>query len=427
MGVTSDEQSTDSGYASVATTPEKGTPENSVSGFTLPSKLLRKPTKLIPCSGEISKTTRERFEDLAILFGEPLYKCVSKGKGKHCPISMKCMILGESEATAKPWIVILCDSLVSKRVKKFFDQTWVKEECHPSDPKEPRFDYIVHNRAPRPIAGFSVDVFGLLSGQSHAHITSCGRLLQVSFGEDARLATLGGILKLHFDYGSQLLGLTAGHVLMEERYDCSPDTSSDDEDEDEIEDEDDEDDALSVEQEDEDGTCAIPTQIYELNLGDESGYVGGFDVKRGPSAEDLNVALAAVPIDMDQVWHKVGHLYAKSSKSVASGANLDWALLELDDMKLVKPNLLVDGRVGQDCVVTLDLREMIARTSTWGVTGNQEVDVVSGTHGTRHGRISQCLSYLMLEGGKKFVQTYSLIMSDNLGVLCQFPKLPPNY
>jgi hypothetical protein len=416
MKATGDERFTDSGYASVVTTPEKGTPESSVSGFprtdanyTLPPKLLRKPTKLTPFAGEISKITRERFDDLAILFGEPLYKCVSKGKVKPGPISMKCMVLGESESTAKPWIVILCDSSTLKRVKKFFDQTWVKQECHPNDSSQPQFDYIIHNRPPRPTGGNSVDVFGTLSGQPHAHITSCGRLLQIGSGDDVRLATLGGILKLQFDYGVRLLGLTAGHTLLDERDDRSPDSSSD-------EDEDDDDDDLSVAQGDVDDTSA--NEIYELDLENQAGHMSGANIGSGPSAEDLDAALSAVHIDTDQVWHKVAHLYARSSKPVASGANLDWALLELDDRCLVKPNLLVHNELvlGKTRTDTLDLKEMMIPSSTWGL--NQEVSLVSGTHSTRHGHISQCLSYIMLAGGKKFVQTYSLFLSDGLGGLC---------
>jgi hypothetical protein len=99
-------------------------------------------------------------------------------------------VLGESPSTAKPWIVVLCDASISKRVKKFFDQSWVKEECRPFDSKEPQFNYIVHKRAPRPISGNKIDIYGSVDEQFYEHLTSCGRLLQVGSGEQTRTIIL---------------------------------------------------------------------------------------------------------------------------------------------------------------------------------------------------------------------------------------------
>jgi len=408
---TSGENSTDSGYFSVSATPEKGTPKNSVNGFprpeeqySLPPKLLRKPTRLTPFNKEIPKATQERFDDLAILFGEPLYKCVSKGKGKQCPISMKCIVLGESEDNAKPWIVILCDVSVSKRVKKFFDQNWVKGECHSSDPKQPRFEFIIHNRPPRSIARILTDVYGLVTGQPNAHMTSCGSLLQVGSGEDARLATLGGIIKLQSDYGVQLLGLTAAHVFPNKRNDLHVDISWDDEEDD---------DDLSISEGDTDETSL--EQNYELIIDYENDHLKNQKKEFGPSVEHLDAALSAIHTGSDQIWHKVGHLYAKSTESVGSGANFDWALVELDDMRLVKPNLLVNKEIDPNHTIALGLRELMIPSTKMGL--GQTVEILSGMHGLRHGYISKSLSYLMLARGTEFIQTYSLVLSDGLGEL----------
>lgn len=137
--------SIDSGYASAFRTP----------GSSTGSKFLqRKVKRLRPFDKNIPIVAQNRFEDLKQLFDEPLYDYVKKSGSTFSAISMKLKVLGEIEDTAKPWIIVLCDKGIAKKVNRFFNQSWVKSECQPchTDPYRPYFEVLVHDRPPVQLA-----------------------------------------------------------------------------------------------------------------------------------------------------------------------------------------------------------------------------------------------------------------------------------
>lgn len=163
--VSNDTSVPDSGYASQASRSGGTTPENNTQPeFTLQPRRLfgRKPIKLKPFNKEIPKQVEDRFSDLAELFDKPLFDYVSQLGAKFTAISIKLKILGENEASAKPWILVLCDRSIVKRVREYFNQSDVKQEYSPVnlDLNLPAFQVIVCDKPPRPIgANDSIEVY----------------------------------------------------------------------------------------------------------------------------------------------------------------------------------------------------------------------------------------------------------------------------
>ena len=60
---------------------------------------------------------------------------------------IKLEVVGESEAKAKPWIIVLCSKTVKKGVRSFFNQQHIKVEYQPSksDISLPSFEIFVMN------------------------------------------------------------------------------------------------------------------------------------------------------------------------------------------------------------------------------------------------------------------------------------------
>src|SRR5436190_7827320 len=113
-----------------------------------PKLFKNKVVKLVPFNKEIPEATQNRFYDLKELFDKPLYDYLSKSKARFGAISMKLKFLGESEETAGPWIIVLSDKAVSKKIRQFFNQPSVKGEYQPSDAdcNLPSFELAVINR-----------------------------------------------------------------------------------------------------------------------------------------------------------------------------------------------------------------------------------------------------------------------------------------
>lgn len=186
----------DSGYGSTGNTTDGSTTDHSqdfADGVALPSRRIfeRRVTKLRLFDREIPQLTQHRFHDLHELFERPLYDHLIEAKIKPHPISIKLKVLGESEVTAKPWIVILCSKAASKRVRHFFNQQHIKADYQPSSPDSflPSFEIFVYNRPPRPMAG--IEIYGDLGQRS----TMCGSIIRVGEADQARFATLGGVIK----------------------------------------------------------------------------------------------------------------------------------------------------------------------------------------------------------------------------------------
>lgn len=401
----------DSGYASAFCTSESDTLENGlaetsqkgVSRYLAGKFLQRKITSLRPFDKIVPEAAQDRFKDLHELFGVPLYKYVTKSGGITSAISIKLKILGESEDTAKPWIVVLCDRGVAKRVKHFFSQSWVKSEyqpCH-TDPCRPSFEVYVYDRPPIMSATSLPSVYADWPGDASKRLTLCGSIIGVKTESNTSIATLGGVLSVtRMDGNKELYCMTVGHVIAGGQP---------------------ENDVNELEEVGGEGD----RKELEEDLEEEESYEGGADLISLEKQEymlDLGFegdrhTLAIGIVDQDPGTGdsipsrlKIGSVAITSHDTLEASSNLDWALIKIDDPALYCPNLLLlPGKGEQGHILCEPMALSISKSQT-----TLPVYLLSGTRGVISGMLSFTLSALMLAPGKKFTDTYTLRLSNGL-------------
>ena len=437
-------EGSDSGYGSTGNTTDGSTTEHSqdfADGVALPSRSFfeRKITKLKLFDKEIPQLTQHRFHDLHELFERPLIEYLIKAKVNPNPVSIKLKVLGESEATAKPWIVVLCSTAASKKIRQFLNQPQIKAAYQPPDTAE-SFKILVCNRPPRPMAGTEI------YADFNEIATMCGRMIKVGEAHQSRFATLGGVIKYvisepiapileqerglerHFsticnletyftarctpseqeiliaNFQSRVIkpsgnimlyGMSAGHTLLQQP--LEQDTF------DEVDYCDEEDEGFYSGEED-----------YELD-----------DVYEGDEAvQDYTTASARTQnlvqsTQLGRLWPKVGCVSAASNDRSGTGNDLDWMLIEFDRTEDCRPNLLVSLDREQEAAGDCQLKENRKCTED-GST--RSVSLLSGTGGVKRGTLSTSLSFLMMGPAKAFTKTYTLVLSHGFGK-CPLLKL----
>ena len=393
----------DSGYGSFVATPEKESP-----GKSLARKLFkRKPTRVSIFERDIPEKVHNRFQDLVVLFNEPLYRYLRQYRVTTSAISIKLKYAGESEATARPWIVIQCDETASKRVNKFFNQQQIKAHYQPRDADSQRlhFGLSVRGTPPKQIAStFNNDVY---SESWDNTTTLCGKVIRVNACNETRIATLGGIIKvITSEEKVKLYGMTAGHIIARDQdardYDIriGPSTSSDEHslvdrmlpdkhgDSDES--------GSSSEEEDE--------EEFELDFGDE----GESDRKSHLHSTELSQSIWR-STQLSQPWPKVGRLFAASHRD-SDNVDLDWALIELEDPALYRPNLLVFPEGTYEFGLSTDLKECPRRITRASCA--RDILLLSGMAGLKRGKLSAASGFLMIGRSKGFNKTYTVSLSD---------------
>ena len=416
---------TDSGYASFAPTPDKG---------TLAQKLFKRtPKKLSIFEKDVPDPVNNRFHDLHVLFNEPLYRYLGKHGVTVNAMSIKLKYAGESEATAKPWIIVQCDERASKRVRRFFNQQQIKSQYQPRDAQFPdvNFDLLVRGIPPKRMATESEHY--ICGDMWDRAPTLCGKPIKICTSNGTRLATLGGLIKVVNSEGIQLYGMTAGHIVTRKEFDqdvvddddddtygkqstedrfstvnsasvagatedrptdeasvtddqsCSGDKDGDDHDE------------SSEQEEDEDE--------YEL---DDFGLV---DDQQGKSS--INPAALSQRLKRSDLlqfrWPKLGHLSFVSHQP-ASNNDLDWALIKFQDPTLYRPNLLIFPEHTYEFGVSARLREGPRRLTR--ATRSRDVLLLSGMAGLKRGKLATSFGYLMIGPMKQFNEIYNVSMSD---------------
>jgi hypothetical protein len=146
------------------------------------------------------------------LFDKALYDYIRKDRCPSSVLNLKLKVLGENEASAKPWIVVLCEKELSKRVRKFFQEDWVKKECRSQEQGQlgPSLQVVVSELAPRALGkSYRVRL------QTSLELAKMGASTVEVYGEaDSGLATLGGLVKVEMPNGYFCIyGMTAGHVV----------------------------------------------------------------------------------------------------------------------------------------------------------------------------------------------------------------------
>ena len=139
--ITSPSYDTDSGYATLANTPNDPVKVNHpafivTAGF--PKRLLKKKIVLREYGNlEISDGEWTRFSDLQrLIFGRLLFEYIADkhaklfrhNKGQLLECSFRLVMLGEIEASATSRIVVQCDKIIAKTVRQYFCQPNIREQ-----------------------------------------------------------------------------------------------------------------------------------------------------------------------------------------------------------------------------------------------------------------------------------------------------------
>ena len=410
---------TDSGYASFVPTPEK---ETRTQKF-----LKRTPKKLSIFEKDVPDTVRDRFHDLCVLFNEPLYRYLGKHGVIFTAISIKLKYAGESEATAKPWIIVQCDEGARKTVRRFFNQQQLKAHYQPRDAQFPDVDFslLVHGTPPKQMATNSEHY--ICGDVLDWAATLCGKPIKICTSNETRLATLGGLIKVVSQEGSQLYGMTAGHIITpenfvqdvvdkddrtygkrytEDRFSAVNNTSVAGATEDGCTNEDSttDDESCDGENDHEEGSKqGEDEEEYELDLG----AVDGQQKKSSIDPAALSQCLRRSDL-LQFRWPKLGHLSSVSHQP-ASKHDLDWALVKFQDPSLYRPNLLVFPESTYESGVSARLIEGPRRLPR--ATRSRDVLLLSGMAGLKRGKLATSFGYLMIGPVKQFNEVYNVSMS----------------
>ncbi|KAF2425285.1 hypothetical protein EJ08DRAFT_700513 [Tothia fuscella] len=335
---------------------------------------------------DIPEATRDRFRDLVEMFDEPLSTCISAGCRPLSPIKITLQGLGVSKDLASLWIVVLCDANVSKRIRQFFKQRWVIEECKggSADSTEPTFRVLVCERPPR-LLGATMPI-DLYTNKPHDEfrnrlpgVPACYGVAIYKQGDHSiPCGTLGGILGVKvrerevFPYG-----LTVGHILdgkeAQQESDLDPNF-----------------DTKNVEAEDheEEKTMEEDLTVHELDAEDlydrwtletQEHTHGGFHESTPPHKEPRS----------------------RLGRVAASSIQLDWALTTFGNSAPMLPTSAASGQ---------SVREnSLKNASTYF---SSQVCVVSDISGILQGSVKST-SYLMLPSSRSLVEVYDFVLADD--------------
>ena len=150
--------------------------------------------------------------------------------------------------------------------------------------------------------------------------------------------------------------------------------------------------------------------FFEFDLGDDDYSI----MSRGLDRELPQERKPDYPELSDRYPMLLGSILYTSSGAEKNRQDLDWALFEIDEPKLLHPNLIVFPSTspgGSD--LGLELKEPSEKTMTTG--NSQSVYLLSGTDGIKLGVLCASKSFLTLSAGKRLAATYSLSLSKGIG------------
>jgi hypothetical protein len=407
---------TDSGYSSG---PNSGlpTPEKSPEG-SFPNEFLRTSTarRLFPglAKSQTSKvfnrpvihSVQTRFDDLSELFGPSLEDHLLKARvdsNAKRNISIKLKLVGLSEDTASPCIIILCDKTTSRSVKQFFGKDQVKSQYQPQEPSldTPHFDIKVCHRPPRQIAIYAdvnIKRNPRLSSLPAAVVGASLTVPAIPELGGNRLGTLGGLVLGESTSGEETLyGMSVGHIF-------PPDKEYDRR-------------ILSLRNEVDGAT----ENAMEEGSNDDELFpeFDGFDIDFEFDEDTDQASAPVINVQSTEnevsVRHNLRHVpqVQKRYAFVRSGdtskyhvRDLDWSLLEIDNIERLYPFSLI--------LMGMKLpREAICAVQNLKV--EKRVTAFCGVSGRQPGVLSPTMSRLMLGSSAQFVHTYNLTLSSGSG------------
>jgi len=399
----------DSGYGTSSSSP--GQNENCTKGerdISIPQKAIPFPLanqkELLVFKKEVDRGTIARFNEVVpeierLLLSHIKSNRIFSNSTRYKPMAIRLMVLGKTESDAEECIVVFCPADLVKRVEQFFkkDQI-VRELCKPRDNTAPSFNVIVNAPPPRLRALLSDIQVRCASSQSMDD-TFCGKPIKFVNGTgEFRMATFGGIIKVTGSNGEiKLLGMTAGHALLEWEY---PESGTD---------------------------HLIPGSTMHTTLNGESKSVK----QRDDSVEDRMqfgnpvVQVSTTPVQLEheeaaEAWlfpesQELGRVLKTSNCKV--GVNdedvqyFDWAIFELNTYwqnELRRTEL--SGKVRKHQL-------LLASEKLSPDSPSQQVTMMGGSQGAKSGVLSKLPGRIIMGPGGSFVDAYLLTLDDGQGKL----------
>jgi hypothetical protein len=308
---------------------------------------------------------KDRFFDLKVQYTRSLWEAVSKGKKGANPgdIALKLKYMGDSEDTARLYIVVQCERRIARRVKTFFAQEHIVKDLRP--------DFEVHVVDKGLIRLSDCEAIDVLA-ETGDRSTLCG--MQIRFDMDGvfSLATFGGLVVATSAREKSLYGLTAGHPLstvLAGALEHWPSSESDSDEE------------YMVDTDPDRG----PEQIDQV-----------------PSLTHLTGRCALTP---------VGTIAYSSLDASSTSGNHDWALINLTSETRL-PNML-DFEVDTPGLGTAG--DLFCAPIPPRLTQKQEVAVLT-SHGIQRGLLASNDSSIMVSPGRTFVRTFDLLPCSDSGM-----------
>ena len=203
--------SLDSGYASASSTPSRFSAVSSLPG-----------TKFKIFGIDASDHERKRFADIKEFVEKDLRDIYASARLVSAgPISMRLALLGETKETARTRIVVFCDKSLVKKVRGYFQQPQIAEQCHIACAGNTNrcFDVIVSERQLNYLAGSTVRedqtlfVRGSDNSRKTERTTLCGTPARFGDVDTGPLTTIGGLISLVKGHSADICALTVGHIV----------------------------------------------------------------------------------------------------------------------------------------------------------------------------------------------------------------------
>jgi len=387
----------DSGYSSLSATPATdGSSEKSSGRFTdfppdgdgaetcTRRRLFSLRPDLSCFEKPLEDSTLRWFQATAPLIEQLLVEFLKAGRRslspKFKPIAVRLMVLGRSEASARPHLVVFSPPKGSKKIEKFFARDEIKDLLVPGDGSDAVTVVVAAHTTGFLMCLISdIKAFCAADGDPrHPRHTLCGLPIMVN----SRRMTLGGIIRVLVFVGDEksewkLYGLSAGHF--------QGNLGEGDEDDSELDDSDDE---------------------------------------RGPEAgAHISSALGSpfAPKTAPWDWHArmtLGNIAAFDDTRSPTSPDLDWSLIHLN---CLLPNLLdstsTDRRDGgyrrPDLVAP---QSTVSSNLAFSNASHRNVVVASGTRGLQRGKLYCNPTRVMLGRSETFSNTYILRLESGTGM-----------
>jgi hypothetical protein len=164
-------------------------------------------------SREVDSVVTDGFKIVCEKLEPPLIELLRKKSVQFRPLGIQLLILGHSEQTAKPWIVVMCPKPAKRRVAHFFQEPFAKHICRSPGLCQFDFEVAVVGRPLKPTEGEPC-VQVLAQSYTSSEYSEWTPRIKIEHSGSAHYATLGGLVRVRDFHGKeQTYGLTAGHVL----------------------------------------------------------------------------------------------------------------------------------------------------------------------------------------------------------------------